>query len=116
MRRCQLAEGHIHRADGQDPCNLQAGEGPGTMGERVPVWCGGEWANAYPVIALRLGEGRTYLLTKDPPSVRRGRMWPKRTVRPHITIHILMSSKRGTGTSPNRAPQRTSIRTVVVIV
>ena len=35
MRRCQLAEGHTHRADGQDPCNLTGGEGPGTMGERV---------------------------------------------------------------------------------
>ena len=35
MRRCQLAEGHTHRADGQDPCNLLDGEGPGTMGERV---------------------------------------------------------------------------------
>ena len=35
MRRCQLAEGHTHRADGQDPCNLVDGKGPGTMGERV---------------------------------------------------------------------------------
>ena len=35
MRRCQLAEGHTHHADGQDPCNLTGGEGPGTMGERV---------------------------------------------------------------------------------
>ena len=35
MRRCQLAEGHTHRADGQDPCNFCGGEGPGTMGESV---------------------------------------------------------------------------------
>ena len=35
MRRCQLAEGHTHRAEGQNPCNFRGGEGPGTMGERV---------------------------------------------------------------------------------
>ena len=33
--RCQLTEGHTHRADGQDPWNFCDDEGPGPMGERV---------------------------------------------------------------------------------
>ena len=35
MRRCWLAGGHVHGADGQKPCDLTGGEGPRTMGERV---------------------------------------------------------------------------------
>ena len=38
MRRCWLAGGHVHGADGQKPCDFQGGDGRGTMGERVVWW------------------------------------------------------------------------------
>ena len=55
MRRCWLAGGHVHGADGENPCDLTGGEGPGTMGERVvrrgvparlpgKVTCGGSYS------------------------------------------------------------------------